>query len=207
MASKGNRTTTYSLDWDVVVNLELRLLRDFRSNPNLDTTIDLLMVSIGSRLGLRVFDILSLKFVDLKHLEVGERFIVVEKKTRKERVLIMGSRLREVLDLVFLTCQIREEDYIFTSRKGKGKSPMSQQHFNRRLRAVMERHKVRFVGNCSSHLLRKSWVVATIKRGFEQGDHLALIKVSRLIGHSNVSTTLKYTNFELSQSYGLFELS
>jgi hypothetical protein len=42
--------------------------------------------------------------------------------------------------------------------------------------------------------------------GFENGDHLSLVKVSRLIGHSNVSTTLRYTNFETNQMLNLYEL-
>jgi hypothetical protein len=29
---KGTKTTTYSLDWDTVMNLESRLLRDFQTN-------------------------------------------------------------------------------------------------------------------------------------------------------------------------------
>jgi len=28
---KGTKTTTYSLDWDTVMNLESRLLRDFQT--------------------------------------------------------------------------------------------------------------------------------------------------------------------------------
>ena len=83
---------------------------------------------------------------------------------------------------------------------------MTIQNFNRRLKLIMTDYKVRYVGNCSSHLLRKSWVVGAIRKGFECGDHLSLVKVSRLVGHSNVTTTLKYTNFELSQAYSLYEL-
>jgi hypothetical protein len=44
-------------------------------------------------------------------------------------------------------------------------------------------------------------------KGFENGNHLSLIQVSRLVGHANISTTLKYTNFETSQAFGLYELS
>jgi len=49
--------------------------------------------------------------------------------------------------------------------------------------------------------------VGSIKKGFESGDHLSLVKVSRLIGHSSVSTTLRYTNFETNQMLDLYELS
>ena len=118
----------------------------------------------------------------------------------------MSSKLREVLDVVISVINPDPYHFIFTSQKGKGLEPMSIQSFNRILKNIMTEYKVRYIGNCSSHMLRKSFVVGSIKRGFEQGDHLSLVKVSRLIGHTNVATTLRYTNFETSQALSLYEL-
>ena len=206
MGAKNQKTTTYSLEWDVVINLESRLLRDFQSQKTLTKARDLLMVSIGVRLGMRVIDNLNLKWEDLIGLQVGERFIRIEKKTNKERILIMSTKLKEVLDSVIHLLNPDTSHFILSSQKGKGLEPMTVQCFNRILKGIMKDYKVKYIGNCSSHLLRKSWVVGSIKKGFENGDHLSLIKVSRLVGHSNVSTTLRYTNFETSQSFSLFEL-
>ncbi len=206
MSAKNQKTTTYSLDWDTVVNLESRLLRDFLSQKTIEKSRELLMISIGARLGLRVIDNLHLQWKDLMELQVGERFVRIEKKTNKERVLIMSTNLKEILDSVIQIIQPNPDHFIFTSQKGKGLEPMSIQCFNRILKNTLTEYKIRFIGNCSSHLLRKSFVVGSIKKGFENGDHLSLIKVSRLIGHSNINTTLKYTNFEASQSFGLYEL-
>jgi integrase len=207
MSKKNQKTTTYSLDWETVVNLESRLLRDFQLKKSPNASRNLLMVSIGTRLGLRVIDNLGLKWEDLRGLNVGERFIRIEKKTGKERVLVMSSKLREVLDVVIEIMNPIPSHFIFSSQKGKGRTPMTIQCFNRILKDIMKEYKVRYIGNCSSHLLRKSWVVGSIKKGFESGDHLSLIKVSRLIGHSNVSTTLRYTNFETNTALSLYELS
>lgn len=206
MGLKNQKTTTYSLDWETVVNLESRLLRDLQNRKTLDSARNLLIVSIGARLGLRVIDNLNLQWMDLMDLSVGERFIRVEKKTGKERILVMSSKLREVLDVVISMINPDPTHYIFTSQKGKGLDPMSIQSFNRILKEIMTEYKVRYIGNCSSHMLRKSFVVGSIKKGFEQGDHLSLVKVSRLIGHSNVATTLRYTNFETSQALSLYDL-
>lgn len=207
MERKGIKTTTYSLDWDTVMNLESRLLRDFQTNKTKDKARALLMVSIGVRLGMRVIDNLNLKWEDLLEVQVGERFIRIEKKTGKERILIMSTKLKEVLDIVKEAQAPDLSTFILSSQKTNGLRPMSIQYFNRILKGIMKDYKVKYIGNCSSHLLRKSWVVGSIKKGFENGDHLSLIKVSRLVGHANISTTLKYTNFETSQSFGLFELS
>lgn len=207
MNNKNKKTTTYSLDWNTVVNLESRLLRDFKSQRSLTKARDLLMVSIGVRLGMRVIDNLNLRWEDLMGLQVGERFVRVEKKTNKERILVMSTKLKEVLDFVIEVLKPEPSHFILSSQKGRGLDHMCVQTFNRILKDIMKEYKVKYIGNCSSHLLRKSWVVGSIKKGFENGDHLSLIKVSRLIGHSNISTTLRYTNFETSQSFGLFELS
>lgn len=206
MGLKNQKTTTYSLDWETVVNLESRLLRDLQNRKTIDSARNLLIVSIGARLGLRVIDNLNLKWGDLMDLPVGERFIRIEKKTVKERILVMSSKLREVLDVVISVINPDPTHFIFTSQKGKGLEPMSIQTFNRILKDIMVEYKVRYIGNCSSHMLRKSFVVGSIKKGFEQGDHLSLIKVSRLIGHSNVATTLRYTNYETSQALSLYDL-
>jgi len=101
MERKGIKTTTYSLDWDTVMNLESRLLRDFQTNKTKDRARALLMVSIGVRLGMRVIDNLNLKWEDLLGVQVGERFIRIEKKTDKERILVMSTKLKEVLDIVY----------------------------------------------------------------------------------------------------------
>jgi integrase len=189
------------------MNLESRLLRDFQNNKTKDRARALLMVSIGVRLGMRVIDNLNLKWVDLLGVHVGERFIRVEKKTDKERILVMSTKLKEVLDIVNQSLTLDPSTYILTSQKTNGNKPMSVQSFNRILKGIMKEYKVKYIGNPSSHMLRKSWVVGSIKKGFENGDHLSLVKVSRLVGHSNVSTTLRYTNFETSSALGLFELS
>ena len=207
MERKGIKTTTYSLDWDTVMNLESRLLRDFQTNKTKDKARALLMISIGVRLGMRVIDNLNLKWEDLLGVQVGERFIRIEKKTDKERILVMSTKLKEVLDIVYEAHAPDLSTFILSSQKTNGIRPMSIQYFNRILKGIMKEYKVKYIGNPSSHMLRKSWVVGSIKKGFENGDHLSLIKVSRLVGHANISTTLKYTNFETSQSFGLFELS
>jgi integrase len=207
MERKGIKTTTYSLDWDTVMNLESRLLRDFQTNKTKDRARALLMVSIGVRLGMRVIDNLNLKWEDLLGVQVGERFIRIEKKTDKERILVMSTKLKEVLDIVYEAHASDPSTYILFSQKTNGLKPMTVQSFNRILKGILKEYKVKYIGNPSSHMLRKSWVVGSIKKGFENGDHLSLIKVSRLVGHSNVSTTLRYTNFETSSALSLFELS
>jgi integrase len=137
MGTKNQKTTTYSLDWDVVVNLESRLLRDFQAQRTVTKGRELLMISIGSRLGLRVIDNLNLKYNDLVNLSIGEKFIRLEKKTNKERILVMSSKLKEVLNTVISVLNPELDHYIFSSQKGRGISPMSIQTFNFLLKGII----------------------------------------------------------------------
>ncbi len=206
MSQKGQKTTTYSLEWDRIVELETKLINRYSLFKSKNEALALLIISIGCRLGLRVIDNLGLKWGDLSSLQPGDRFIRIERKTGKERVLIMSTKLYQVVQLVNKIHKPKSNDYIFTSQKGKGAEHMSIQNFNRLLKRILNEYGIRYIGNCSSHLLRKSWVVGAIKKGFDNGDSLSLIKVSRLVGHSNINTTLRYTNYETSSALGLFEL-
>lgn len=206
MSLKGSKTTTYSLDWDTIVNLESRLIESFKQLGTSNEAQALLIVSIGTRLGLRVIDNLTLKWGDLAFLQPGERFIRIEQKTGKQRILVMSTKLFEVIRLVSEVIKPNPNNFIFISQKSGLEKHMSIQTFNKKLKNIMEVYGIRYIGNCSSHLLRKSWIIGAIKKGFDNGDHLSLIKVSRLVGHSNLNTTLKYTNFETSTALGLFEL-
>ena len=92
MSLKGSKTTTYSLDWDTIVNLESRLIESFKQLGTSNEAQALLIVSIGTRLGLRVIDNLTLKWGDLAFLQPGERFIRIEQKTGKQRILVKIGR-------------------------------------------------------------------------------------------------------------------
>lgn len=207
MSVKNSKTTTYSLEWDVVKNLEARLLKDYLSNTSLDKARELLIIAIGSRLGLRVVDNLSLKWEDLMNLEIGEKFIKIEKKTNKERILVMSNQLKQIIKVVVNVLNPNPNHYIFTSQKTKGLKPMTTQNFNLVLKKILKEYSIKTIGNTSSHLLRKSFIVSAIRKGFQAGDHLALVRVSRLIGHSNITTTMRYTNFETNSMLSLYDLS
>gem|GEM_PF-764442 len=48
---RSEKRTTYSLYWDTIVGLESRLLWDFLKEGSITKGMDLLMVSVGVRLG------------------------------------------------------------------------------------------------------------------------------------------------------------
>ena len=115
---KSLKRTTYSLDWNVVIGLESRLLRDFQNEKSESKGRELLMVSIGVRLGLRVVDNLSLKWCDLMDLKVGEKFIRIEKKTNYIQDGMAGAKAGSV----GWGAGLRTRSASFRSRNGRSKA-------------------------------------------------------------------------------------
>lgn len=203
---KDRKTTTFPLEWNKVKSLESKLLMTFLDSEKLSDGIDLLMINLGSRFGLRVGDLIQLKYRDLNDLPVGEDLVVRERKTGKLRVLRMTTKVKTVVNQVVRLLDPDPNHFIFTSTHKKGVDPMTIQNFNLRLKRILKSNNVRTKGNVSSHLLRKSFVLGTIQNGFKKGDHLSLVKVSHLVNHSSVNQTIKYVNYETSEMMELMDL-
>ena len=201
-----SKTTTFPLTWNQVKMMESKLLVEFLNQPTPSTSFDLLQISLGCRFGLRVSDLLQLKWNNLINLDEGDELILVEKKTNKIRRIRFSKQVHLIVSTVINNISVSPSDYIFTSQKGKGQRPMSIQGFNRRLKNTLERLKIKYRGNPSSHCLRKTTIVEMIRKGFKEGDSLSLLKVSQLINHSSVNQTIKYTNYDKSISMSLYDL-
>jgi integrase len=205
MSKKHQRTTTFPVEWNQITKLESVLLHEFIDNPTKRNGINLLMITLGSRFGLRVSDLLSIRWNHIMGIEPDQTFTLIEKKTKKIRQIKMTKKVKTILNQVSPTCYMNPDDHIFSSQKS-GNKPMTIQNFNIRLKKLFNDHRIKTKNNISSHLLRKSFVVQSIKSGLERGDHLSLIKVSHLINHSSVNQTIKYCNYESETLNTLYDL-
>ena len=77
-------TTADAMDWDEAMDLVRNLYRDGNYTMSL-------LVATGCFTGLRVSDILSLRYSDL----FSREFEIIEKKTRKRRTIRVNADLRE----------------------------------------------------------------------------------------------------------------
>jgi integrase len=205
MSKKHQRTTTFPVEWNQITKLESILLHEFIDNPKKRNGINLLMITLGSRFGLRVSDLLSIRWNHIMGIEPDQTFTLIEKKTKKIRQIKMTKKVKTILNQISPICYLNTDDHIFSSQKS-GNKPMTIQNFNIRLKKLFIDHRIKTKNNVSSHLLRKSFVVQSIKSGLERGDHLSLIKVSHLINHSSVNQTIKYCNYESETLNTLYDL-
>lgn len=180
MSLKGSKTSSDYIEWNTIQTLILKLERDG------DLRFSLL-IAIGVYTGLRVSDLLSLKWNDL----LGHDTLhIVEKKTRKNRKITINSQLQEIVTRIYNAQKVTDRDeLIFLNRWGT--SAISVQYVNNRLKKIAEKYKVgKNPSAIKSHSLRKTFG----RRVFESNDNSerALILLSDILNHTSVKTTKIY---------------
>jgi len=190
MSKKYSNTTADFLSWDQNLNLIRRLFDDGDYKMSL-------LISMGSFWGLRISDLLRLKWVDV----LGkDEFVMVEKKTSKSREIKINDQLqRHIADC---HSQINPHDlsnHIFLSQKG---SVFSIQRINIIFKTLKERYNLN-VQNFSTHSMRKTFGREIFTKSGVNAE-LALVKLSHLFNHSNTAVTRRYLGIsqeELKQTY------
>ena len=180
MSLVGQKTKSDFIEWDKLQSLTQKLERD----GNLKFT---LLITIGMFTGLRISDILSLKWKDLldkEHIEV------TEKKTGKVRKILLNQTLQEtVLRISSKLPHLDLDKHIFLNRfKTK---PISPQYVNWMLKELVKKYEVvKDPLKVKSHSIRKSFG----RRVWENNDksEKGLIMLNEIFNHSSIRTTKIY---------------
>ena len=190
MSQKYSNTTADYLNWNEAMNLVRSLAKDGEHKISL-------LVAIGCFWGLRISDILSLRWKQI--LNVDE-FTIVEKKTGKNRTIRINSQLkRHIADCYKEINPISINSTILISQKG---TVYSVQRVNVILKEVKLKYRLS-VKNFSCHSLRKTFGRQVYNNNSENAE-LALVKLMELFNHSSISITKRYLGLkqeELLQAY------
>jgi integrase len=156
-----------------------------------------LLISFGSFWGLRISDILSLKWEQVYSLD---EFSLIEKKTGKSREIKINAQLKRHIEDCYKNIRPRMlNEFIFTSQKGRVYSIQ-------RINVILKDMKVKYnlkIKNFSSHSLRKCFGREVFNRSAENAE-LAIVKLSQLFNHSNPAITRRYLGIsqkELLETY------
>lgn len=175
-----------ALDWNEAMSLIDRLGKDGRYR-------DSMLIACGCYLGLRISDILTLKWDDLDLSE--NKLRKVEKKTGKTRVLGINRKLAEHAAICKEYCHAPGEDngYIFPSWRNDSVMPLSRFWAWRVLKEMQQTYRIKSAKQFSTHTLRKTfgrriWL-QECRRG--RGDQ-ALVLLQEIFGHTSVAITKRY---------------
>jgi integrase len=177
---RKKQTATSGMEWNTMIGLTQRLKQDALYR-------DYLLITIGCYFGLRIGDLLLIKWKDI--IDKTE-LVIIEKKTKKERRVTINPLVNQAVNFSLinlkLKSEISEDGYIFANRWG---DKLSISYINKRLKFIFKKYNVT-VRNASSHTLRKTFG----KRIYEADSRSerALVYLSEIFSHSSISTTRRY---------------
>ncbi len=178
MSLKYSTTTADFLEWNDAMNLIRNLYRDKNYKMSL-------LIAIGCFWGLRISDILALRWYQI--LNVNE-FTIQEKKTGKNRTIRINSQLKKhIADCYRHINPIGDNSPILVSQMG---TVYSIQRINVVLKEIKSKYKLK-INNFSCHSLRKTFGRQVYNQNSENAE-MALIKLMELFNHSSVSITKIY---------------
>lgn len=119
-----------------------------------DRPRDLCIFVIGVNTNLRGGDLLRITVGDVRHLSVGESFVVRERKTGKLRRVTINAAVHNVLHTLLANRPgAVDEEYLFISKKTGSRLTVSALH--KMVKGWCR--QINLVGNFGSHTLRKTW--------------------------------------------------
>lgn len=190
MSAKFSKTTADFLEWGQAMNLIRNLYNDEKYKMSL-------LVSFGCFFGLRISDILNLKWETIYD---KDEFELIEKKTKKKREIKINSQLKKHIYDCYQQINPKSfTEFIFTSQKG---SIYSIQRINVILKDIKTNYNLK-IRNFSTHSMRKSFGREIFNRSGENAE-LSIVKLSHLFNHSNPAITRRYLGIsqkELLETY------
>ena len=178
MSLKYSTTTADYLVWSDAMNLIRRLAKDENYKMSL-------LIALGCFTGLRISDILALRW---EQILSSEEFTIIEKKTGKKRVLRLNSQLQQHIQECYEHIQpIGLKAPILVSQKG---TVFTIQRINVILKEIKRKYRLK-VKNFSCHSLRKTFGRQVYNMNSENSE-LALVKLMELFNHSSLAITKRY---------------
>ena len=179
MSLPGQHTTTGAIDWSDFTSLIGKLERDKNYKY-------CLLITIGVFTGLRIGDLLQLKYNQFENTEI---LTLTEKKTKKIRRIKINDDLRDIVERIKSKMDIVDSNqYIFLNRYGT--KPINRSWANQMLKKIFKKYGVEVEGNISSHMFRKTLGNRVLKLNNYSGESVLLLM--SLFNHGSPAVTKVY---------------
>lgn len=194
---RGTHGAADALDWEEAMSLVRRMEADGEWR-------DAMLVACGCFLGLRISDLLRLRWNDI----CSEGLVsITEKKTGKNRLLKVNNTLQHHAEL----CRNRlgnpdGDSFIFGNPKYGSAVPFTRQRADQILKKAKQRYGIRSAGVFSTHSLRKTfgrrvWMQESRKG---QGER-ALLLLCDVFGHSSMAITKRYLGIRQDEILSVYD--
>ena len=192
MSLKYSTTTADFLTWEQNLSLVRKLQNDGHVRMSL-------LISLGSFWGLRISDILNLKWYQIVSDEPLE---ITEKKTGKKRIIKINTQLHQhIIECYTQLKPMKDDEFIFISQKN---SVYSVQQINRLFKTIKTNYKLK-VKNFSTHSMRKTFGRQVFSQSGDNAE-LALVKLSQLFNHSSTLITRRYLGISQEELMNTYDM-
>ena len=179
MSLPGQRTTTTSMDWDDFKSLISKLERDKEYKF-------CLLIAIGVFTGLRISDLLKLRFNQFVDTDI---LTIQEQKTKKTRRIKINTDLKQIVERIKGKIVVTDTDqYIFVNKYGT--KSIDKSYVNVKLKEILKQYGIVLEGNASSHLFRKTLGNRVLRLNNYSNESVILLM--ELFSHSSPAMTKKY---------------
>ena len=192
MSRSGQNTTTSYLEWNEFTSLIHRLERDGEFKFAL-------LIALGTFTGLRISDLLTLRYSDFGN---GDILKLKEKKTGKERSIKINKDLREIIERIKNKFAIEDTSQLIFLNK-YGKKAIDKSYVNTKLKTIFKNYRVKAGGNVSTHTFRKTLGRRVMEVNNYSGESLILLM--DLFGHSSPSITKKYLGIRAEEIHSVYD--
>lgn len=187
------QTSDY-MEWNTMLSLVRKLYKDGNYQMSL-------LIGCGCFFGLRISDILTLTWSMLLD---NDRFVINERKTNKRRVVKINFEFQKHILKCHNAMNIKDNnEKCFLSRK---QTVYSIQRINVLFKKIKKQYNLK-IEHFSTHSMRKTFGRKVFESAGENAN-MALMRLSELFNHSNVSVTKIYLGIkekELLETYDLLE--
>lgn len=186
-----------ALDWEEAMKLIQVLIDDGKYR-------DAMLIACGCFLGLRISDILQLRWTDLC---TEDTLAVIEKKTGKTRLMRINPQLKKIAKYCKeMSTDGSGETYIFNTQMFSGRFPMTRQRAAQILQECKRTYGIKSAKVFSTHSLRKTfgrrvWLKECEKNKGEQ----ALVLLQDVFGHSSVAITKRYLGIRRDEILSVYD--
>lgn len=167
------------MDWDDFKSLISKLERDNEFKF-------CLLIAVGVFTGLRISDLLKLRFSQFENTEI---LTITEQKTKKTRRIKINTDLKEIVERIKGKMGVTDSSqFIFVNRYGT--KPIDQSYVNIKLKEILKKYNIVLEGNASSHLFRKTLGNRVLRLNNYSNESIILLM--ELFSHSSPAITKRY---------------